>query len=150
MEEQKKEIYKIAGVAQWQSNAFVKHGLKVRVLSPAQTIQFLASAYHYLYWIWYAQFMNKERYCANCGVTLNVRHKIKYCSNKCQTDLNYRMWVSSWKNGKETGNIGITSGNISGHLRRYLLEKFFKQMFVVRLEQKTSNHPSRSIRNRSY
>ena len=36
----------------------------------------------------------------------------------------YKLWLVCWRNGLNTGNVGITSGNISGHLRRYLFEKY--------------------------
>ena len=68
--------------------------------------------------------MKEKRYCISCGRVLTLRHKIKYCSNKCQMDHNYKIWVNSWKKGKQNGNIGITVKNISRNLRRYLHEKF--------------------------
>ena len=71
--------------------------------------------------VWYALLM---RFCINCGLVLTKRHKVKFCSNKCQSKYQYKRWVDSWKNGKENGNRGITARNISGHLKRYLVEKF--------------------------
>lgn len=53
-----------------------------------------------------------------------LRHKIKYCSNQCQMDYQYREWLKAWKIGLVEGGIGITARNISGHLRRYLIQKF--------------------------
>ena len=68
--------------------------------------------------------MEKKRFCLCCGEILGPRHKIIYCSNKCQHDHQYKLWVSRWKSGVKAGNIGISSKNISRHLKRYLHEKF--------------------------
>lgn len=68
--------------------------------------------------------MKVLRYCVGCRDQLKIRHKIKFCSNKCQMDYQYETWIISWKNGLRDGGIGITAKNISAHLRRYLLEKF--------------------------
>ena len=68
--------------------------------------------------------MNKIRLCLNCGVVLAVRHKIKFCSNKCQIDYQHAKWVDAWKKGKIDGNIGITARNFSAHLKKYLIDKF--------------------------
>ncbi len=68
--------------------------------------------------------MKQCRNCVGCGINMTLRHKIKYCSNKCQMNHRYKLWLVCWRNGLNTGNVGITSGNISGHLRRYLFEKY--------------------------
>ena len=68
--------------------------------------------------------MNKVRYCNGCGVLMTLRHKIKFCSNKCQVGYQHNKWVESWKHGKVHGNIGITARNISTHLRKYLIGKY--------------------------
>ncbi len=68
--------------------------------------------------------MKTKRYCTGCGVLLIPRHKIKYCSNQCQSDYQQKKWVEAWKDGKVHGNIGITARNISTHLRKYLIKKF--------------------------
>jgi len=68
--------------------------------------------------------MKKTRFCMGCGTHLVARHKIKFCSNKCQIDYQYKQYIFSWKAGKENGNVGITVKKISGHLKRYLIEKF--------------------------
>ena len=67
--------------------------------------------------------------CTNCNVLLSERHQMKYCSNKCQQNFQYKKWVESWKAGNRSGNIGVTTRNISGHLKRYLGEKFGKKCF---------------------
>lgn len=62
-------------------------------------------------------------YCIACRNL--VKSKLsKYCSNKCQNDYYYNQYISRWKQNLEHGTIGITAKSISGHLRRYLLEKY--------------------------
>ncbi len=64
------------------------------------------------------------RYCLECRKELNKRQQIKFCSNKCQGDFQYNLYILKWKNGKVDGNRGIKTRNISGFLKRFLLEKF--------------------------
>jgi len=73
-----------------------------------------------------------------CGVAFSERHQVKFCSNKCQADCQYRKWVDRWRGGKVSGSIGITTKNISGHLKRYLTEKFGKKCSICLWEKK---HP---------
>lgn len=68
--------------------------------------------------------MLKRRYCLNCNKELLERQKIKYCSNKCQADSQYKAWVLDWNEGKNTGGIGNNVRAISKHLRKYLMIKF--------------------------
>jgi hypothetical protein len=46
----------------------------------------------------------------------------KYCSNSCQFEYQYRVYIKRWKEGKENGLQGL--GIVSGHIKRYLREKF--------------------------
>lgn len=80
--------------------------------------------------LWYLKLMKKERFCVGCNVLLTIRHKIKFCSNQCQSDLQQRKWVKLWKKGQVQGNVGITARNISTHLRKYLIEKFNNKCVV--------------------
>ena len=82
--------------------------------------------------------MEKVRFCIGCNLELKIRHKIKFCSNSCQMEYQHRHWVESWKIGQIQGNIGITSRNISVHLRQYLLEKFNNKCSVCGW---TKKHP---------
>ncbi len=68
--------------------------------------------------------IREKRYCNGCGIELKNRSKIKFCSNKCQFKYQYKTWVESWKNGVNNGNKGITTKFLSGHLRRYLFDKY--------------------------
>lgn len=60
--------------------------------------------------------------CLNCNYSLKL-YSIKYCSNKCQSDYQYKKYIESWKKGLVNGNRGLTAKNISRHLVKYLLEK---------------------------
>lgn len=62
--------------------------------------------------------------CAYCKSPLTKRSQKVYCSNQCQTDGQYKTYIQEWKNGAVSGNKGIVTKNISGHLRRYLTEKY--------------------------
>lgn len=58
--------------------------------------------------------------CLNCNKELNKR-QIKYCSNQCQSDFQYKQYIKRWKNGEEDGLSGQYA--LSKYIRRYLLEK---------------------------
>ena len=58
--------------------------------------------------------------CVNCGK--EIVKKNKYCSNKCQCDYEYKIYINRWKNGEINGLVG--QYGISSMIRRYLLEKF--------------------------
>ncbi len=64
------------------------------------------------------------RTCNECGVPLTIKSKSKYCSNKCQIDRQYKIYIENWKNGHKDGNRGISTRNISNHLKKYLFSKF--------------------------
>ena len=61
--------------------------------------------------------------CTNCGKQLSSR-STRYCSNKCQSDYRYKQYIALWKQGKIHGGRGILAKNISGHVQRYLLDKY--------------------------
>ena len=86
--------------------------------------------------------MKKLRFCAGCGTQLLVRHKIKFCSNKCQHDLEYRRKIASWKKRKLSGEVGITARNLAAWLRKYLIEKHDNKCSVCGWNKK---HPLTSI-----
>lgn len=65
----------------------------------------------------------KFYYCIACNKQI-YRAGRKYCSVKCQCDSYYKQYISRWKQGLEDGNRGINTRSLSGHIRRYLLEKF--------------------------
>lgn len=63
------------------------------------------------------------RSCLGCSTEL-IKHNTHYCSNQCQRDLEYKEYISKWKLRQVDGNRGINAKNISGHLLRYLREKY--------------------------
>lgn len=65
-----------------------------------------------------------KRECNNCGIKLESRWQLKYCSNKCQSDAQYKKYIKEWKSRKNNGNVGINTRNISKHLKRYLMGKY--------------------------
>lgn len=63
---------------------------------------------------------NKSKCCENCGVELN-RHQYKYCSNRCQSENQYREQIDEWKRGEKDGLKG--EYGLSAYIRRYMFEK---------------------------
>jgi hypothetical protein len=61
--------------------------------------------------------------CLNCGERNKTRHQIKFCSNKCQLDYQYKEYIKAWKSGKQDGNKGVLTRGISGYIKRYLIKK---------------------------
>ncbi len=55
--------------------------------------------------------------CTNCGIKTE-RWSKKYCSNKCQWKKQYENFITKWK-----GGLDVKTKNISGYIRRYLIEK---------------------------
>lgn len=60
--------------------------------------------------------------CLVCSKPL-LRSSYRYCSNKCASTYKYNLYIQNWKKGKVDGSRGRVARNISGHIRRYLLEK---------------------------
>jgi len=58
----------------------------------------------------------------SCNKNLRVMKSI-YCSNKCQRDHGFEVYVLKWKIGKVSGNRRVNAKNISSNVRRYLLTK---------------------------
>ena len=64
--------------------------------------------------------MAKKYYCINCGKETNKG--CKYCSTKCQSEYNYKVYINKWKNNEVNGLSGKYS--ISKHIRKYFFEKY--------------------------
>lgn len=62
--------------------------------------------------------------CLNCGKDPS-RTIYQYCSNSCQQEYQYKLYLQSWKSGEKTGLQG--HGVVSGYIKRYLREKFSNQ-----------------------
>ena len=58
--------------------------------------------------------------CLNCKN--RISNKNKYCSNKCQAEYQYKLYINRWKNGQENGMRG--DYQISLHIKTYLFNKF--------------------------
>jgi len=61
--------------------------------------------------------------CMQCNQKLKVVGRI-YCSNKCQSNYRYILFIEKWKRGEKDGGKGTNAKNISGHVRRFLREKY--------------------------
>jgi hypothetical protein len=62
--------------------------------------------------------------CRNCGIETS-RSGYKYCSNACQIEYQYQLYISEWKSGKISGLQSI--GTVSPTVKRYLRRKFRNQ-----------------------
>ncbi len=67
----------------------------------------------------------KIYHCLNCGcvLTKHKNNKLKYCSNSCQREYEYKIWVEKYKQDN-TIAINTKWGQIPSYLRRYIFEKF--------------------------
>ncbi len=59
--------------------------------------------------------------CRICGKK-TAKSFYKYCSSKCQSTNRYNDYIRKWKLGLVNGSRGIVTKNISGHIKRYLIE----------------------------
>lgn len=59
-------------------------------------------------------------HCLYCGK--EISHRNKFCNSECQSNYNYNIYISNWKNGLEDGKSG--KFGISKYIRRYLFEKY--------------------------
>ncbi len=60
--------------------------------------------------------------CLSCKKAL-LPYQGKYCSNQCQHDYQYTRYILRWRKGSADGSSGISTQNISRHLKRYMYEK---------------------------
>src|SRR3990167_3847650 len=58
--------------------------------------------------------------CMNCGRKTSYSG-YKYCSNRCQADYQYKMYIQEWLAGQKTGLQG--HGGVSRHKKRYQKKK---------------------------
>lgn len=61
--------------------------------------------------------------CLNCGELLSNNVK-KYCDVNCQHEYEYKTYIQKWKAGEVDGSSNGGWGRVSGHIRRYLFEKY--------------------------
>jgi len=62
----------------------------------------------------------KKYLCLNCDKNLAV----KFCSSQCQSDHQYKAYILDWQQGARTGGRGSDGSTVSGHVRKYLMDKF--------------------------
>lgn len=63
--------------------------------------------------------------CVNCKVSKEQsKHSARgtYCSNRCQMDFQYKVFIAEWLAGKISGLSGRKG--ISNHVRHYVFDKF--------------------------
>ena len=60
--------------------------------------------------------------CLFCLKQLVTKFQIKYCSNKCQKEYLYKIFIDKWRKGLVNGTIGVNIRFTSKHIRRYLIE----------------------------
>jgi len=65
--------------------------------------------------------------CLMCGGE-PARAGYKYCSNSCQHEYQYKLYIEKWKSGKVSGLQSI--GVVSVHIKRYLRENFKNKCFL--------------------
>ncbi len=60
-----------------------------------------------------------KSFCINCKKE-TARSRYKFCSNFCQRELDHKLFINDWKEGKITGlnNLGLVSNDIKRYLRR--------------------------------
>ncbi len=63
----------------------------------------------------------KRLKCPICGKEPK-RSCYKYCSNACQQEFQYRVYIERWKSGEEKGLN--TLGTVSPYIKKYLRRKF--------------------------
>jgi len=71
--------------------------------------------------------------CLECGKKVHT-YAIKYCSNKCQKEYQYKKYIEDWKKDA----IVQATKNISKHIKRYLFEKYNSRCIICKWGKK---HP---------
>lgn len=64
--------------------------------------------------------------CLQCEAQL-TKYNSKYCSNLCQSNHNLAEYINKWHQGYVNGSRGVNTKNLSGHLIRYVMEKYKTQ-----------------------
>ena len=71
-----------------------------------------------------AQLSIKIKKCISCGKDLQSRFSHKYCSNLCQKNHEYNLFIKNWKTGTKSGIIGRTTNTVSRHIRKFIFDKY--------------------------
>lgn len=83
-----------------------------------------------------------SRCCITCGKIIIQKWAYKFCSNKCQRKFLYNKYITHWKQGLETGVIGIKTKTLSGHIERYIREKYGNKCSICGWNKK---HPITNV-----
>ena len=62
--------------------------------------------------------------CNTCGKLITQKGASKFCSLKCQSRNNYNQYIKRWKQGLESGIIGVRTKTLSGYISRYIRDKY--------------------------
>lgn len=79
--------------------------------------------------------------CLVCGKE-TARAGYTYCSNACQTEFQYRIYIEKWRAGSVSGLQG--HGVVSRHVKRYLRRKFENKCCLcgwAKVNEKTGQIP---------
>lgn len=57
--------------------------------------------------------------CLYCGTSLKERWQKKFCSNHCQANYQYKIFIEDWL----AGNRVVVTKNISRHIKRFMIER---------------------------
>lgn len=60
--------------------------------------------------------------CVQCGKPLSGRKQITFCSNACQSQHKFNLFIERWKKGEEKGFRGENKA-LSKHVRKYMLQR---------------------------
>lgn len=97
-----------------------------------------------------------NRSCKTCKNKLAKRFQKTYCSNKCQQDFQYKLYIENWKNKKV-----VNTKNISKYIKRYFLKKYGEKCSIcgwkkrnlttnkipLEIDHKDGNHQNNSEKN---
>ncbi len=79
--------------------------------------------------------------CLACGKE-TLRPSYTYCSNSCQHEQQYKLYISKWKSGELAGLQ--SNGTVSPYVKRYLRKKFGNKCQVcgwAKINEKTKKVP---------
>ena len=76
--------------------------------------------------------------CLACGVTMKGRRIRKYCSNKCQRDLERRVNLARWL---ATGELSMAPTYRTHYVRRFLIQAQCGQCAICRLQPRWNGLP---------
>jgi hypothetical protein len=72
------------------------------------------------------------KHCSQCNKPI-AEYASKYCSNQCQSqsDYIYSQYIEDWRSGTLNGERGINPKNLSGHIVRYVKDKYDMKILAI-------------------